>query len=44
MARAPRTMVTATEPMLQAPLMHPALVYSLSAFLALSLLGFGISF
>ncbi|WP_406721103.1 ABC transporter permease subunit [Thioclava litoralis] len=44
MARAPRRVVTVVEPMLLAPLVLPALVYSLSALLALSLLGLGTSF
>lgn len=44
MARAPRRMVSTVEPLLLAPLVLPALVYSLSALLGLSLLGLGTSF
>lgn len=44
LARAPRRMVNAVEPILLAPLVLPSLVYALAALLALSLLGLGPSF
>lgn len=44
LARAPRRMASAVEPILLAPLVLPSLVYALAALLALSLLGLGPSF
>lgn len=44
LARAPRRMANAVEPILLAPLVLPSLVYALAALLALSLLGLGPSF
>lgn len=44
LARAPRRLAGAVEPVLLAPLVLPSLVYALSALLALSLLGLGPSF
>ncbi|MBT9386118.1 ABC transporter permease subunit [Pseudooceanicola sp. CBS1P-1] len=44
LARGPRRLTSTVEPVLLAPLVLPALVYSLSALLALSLLGLGTSF
>ncbi len=44
LARAPRRVVNAVEPILLAPLVLPSLVYALAALLALNLLGLGPSF